>query len=283
MDPDDRAVSPDEAFGLLGDETRMEMLRAVWGSPAETVSFSELRASVGNPDSGRFNYHLNELEGHLLAKEREGYRLTQAGREVVRAVLAGTLTRRPETDPVRIDGRCTACDGTLVARYDERYVVECGDCGERIMWNEFPPAGLDGRSPTEVATAFDRWTRSRFRLAMEGICPNCAATMEAGVVDSGDDGIATEHRCLNCRYEARVPLLGHVLYRPAVVSFLHEEGVDVTARPYWQARSLADDAGGEVVSEEPWRAEITIETDARSLALTLDEDLAVVDAERRSG
>lgn len=283
MDSDKGALSADEAFWLLGDETRMAILRAVWEASEEPVSFTGIRTRVGSPDSGQFNYHLNKLKGHFLSTDDGGYRLTQAGREVVRAVMAGTITRRPATDPVAIDARCVECDGGLVARYDEYGHIECGDCRATVMWNEFPPAGLEGRTPAEFASTFDRWTRNRFRLAMDGICPNCAAEMSTEILDPGpeaDDGIATNHRCTNCSYEARVPLFGHVLYHPAVVSFYYERGVDVVGMAYWQLQALAREFVEVVVSEEPWQAKISMESDGEELRVILDERLDVVDVER---
>lgn len=279
MDSDGSAVSPEEAFSLLGDETRTDVLYELWETDREPLAFGEIRDRLGSPDSGRLNYHLNELEGHLLARDDGGYRLTQAGLEVVRAIMAGTVTRRPAVDSVRIDGECVECGGTLVGRYDGRFVVECGDCGETVMWNEFPPAGLDDRTPAAAAVAFDRWTRHRFRLAMDGVCPNCAAEMAASVVDPDDGDPASEHRCPNCRYEARVPLFAHALYHPAAVSLLYEDGVDVARMPYWRLRALADDVVAQEISEDLWRVETTVSTDERSLTVTLDGDLEVLAVE----
>lgn len=338
MSSDEGGLSPDEAFRLLGDGTRLAILRAVWDSE-EPVSFSAIRERVGRPDSGQFNYHINRLRGPFLSKRDGGYRLTQAGREVVRAVLAGTITQRPETGPEPIDAPCAECGGRLAVRYDEYATVECADCGATSMWNEFPPAGLDGRTPEEVATAFDRWTQHRFRLAMDGICPSCAAgtttTLVAPGVDGGDgddrgdrsdgvpttatddagstgthdgpttahddsttahddptddgsaavtvvraDAVATEHRCGNCRYEARVPLAGHVLRHPAAIGFYAEAGVDVTAMPYWEIQGLARAFEVAVVSEDPWRVAVAIDADGRSLALLLDDRLDVREVDR---
>lgn len=146
------------------------------------------------------------------------------------------------------------------------------------MWNEFPPAGLAGRTPEEVATTFDRWTRSRFRLAMDGICPNCAGEMSTELPDAGTDprgDRSTTHRCRNCKYEARVPLFGHVTRHPAVVSFYYERGVDVTDLPYWELRTLARDYTVEILTENPWTARVTVRDGDRELRLTLDDALDV--------
>jgi ribosomal protein L37AE/L43A len=283
MESDAEGLSPDKAFWLLGDQMRIAILQAVWESSEETITFSEIRRQIGSPDSGKFNYHITKLAGHFLSKSDGGYRLTQAGREVVRAVMAGTITQHVETGPVPIDVQCEDCGSTLVVRYDEYGIIECGDCGELVMWNEFPPAGLDTRSPEEFASRFDRWTQVRFGLAMDGICPNCACEMTMEVLDSAGespDGIATMHRCENCKYEARVPLFGHVVSHPATISFFYDRGVDVTQMPYWKMRSLAREFTEEVSSQNPWTAKITMRFDGHTLELTLDENIDVVDVKQ---
>ena len=282
MESDAEGLSPDRAFWLLGDQMRTAILRAVWESSEETITFSEIREQIGSPDSGKFNYHLNKLVGHFLSKGDGGYSLTQAGREVVRAVMAGTITNHAEIEPVAIDAQCAECGGTLVVRYDEYGIIECEDCGELVMWNEFPPAGLDTRSAEEFASTFDRWTQVRFGLAMDGICPNCACEMTMEILDSvgeGADDIVTMHRCENCKYEARVPLFGHVVSHPATISFFYDRGVDVTEMPYWRLRSLAREFTEDVISQNPWTASITMRFDGHALELTLDESLDVVDVE----
>lgn len=293
MASDGDGLSPDEAFQLLGDELRTAILRAVWESPEDAVSFTAIRERAGSPDSGKFNYHLNKLSGHFLLKSEDGYRLTQAGREVVRAVMAGVITQRPDRDPVPIDARCAECRGELHVGYEEYGRIECGACGRTIMWNEFPPAGLADRSPQAVADALDRWTRARFGLAMEGICPNCASEVtteildhDTGSVEDGDDDgdadsdLTILHRCEHCKYEARVPLFGHVMTHPAVVSFYDEAGVDVTSMPYWELQSTVREATEEVIGTDPWRARIALSSKGRECEVTLDEHLDIVDIER---
>lgn len=270
--------SADAAFSLLGEATRMTILQRLWAADADVVAFAELRKRVGARDSGRFNYHLNELDGHFVSSVEDGWRLTQAGREVVRAVAAGSMTERPEMPAEPLDAGCVDCDGALLVSYEEYAAVECADCGATVMWNEFPPAGLQGRDPQEAASAFDRWTQARFRLAMDGICPNCAASVETTLQDPGEegDGAATIHRCPNCKYEARAPLFGHLLGHPAVISFYHDHGVDVTSMPYWDLRSLAREFDERVVSREPWRAEILIAVEGDTLSVVLDDGLQVI-------
>lgn len=271
-------ASPGRAFRLLGEETRLAILRALWEADGEAVPFSTLRERVGNPDSGRFNYHLGELAGHFVSKVGDGYALTQAGREVVRAVLAGAITRRPEIAPVEVDGECADCGGPLVLRYDGHAAIECPECGATPMWNEFPPAGVAERTPEEVATALERWTRSRFRLAVEGVCPSCAGRTSTEVVASGDepDAAATLHRCRNCKYEARVPLFAHVIDHPAVVAHYREHGVDVTELPYREQYGLGREFEVTATGGDPWSAVVRIPGWDGRLRLTVDDGVDVV-------
>jgi DNA-binding transcriptional ArsR family regulator len=52
---DHGGLSPDAAFSVLGDETRLRILRTL-GDATDLLSFSELRERLGRPDSGQFNY-----------------------------------------------------------------------------------------------------------------------------------------------------------------------------------------------------------------------------------
>lgn len=279
-------IDPKDAFALLSDETRVAILHAVWDATETPIAFSAIREEVGGPDSGHFNYHIDQLRGHYLDRTDGGYDLTQAGREVVRAVLAGTLTEQPEVEPASIDAECTDCGQGLVARYDEYGHVECPDCGVTVMWNEFPPAGLEGRDAAELARALDRWTQRRFHLAMDGVCPSCAAPVEttrAGPPELDGEDIASLHRCSNCRYEARVPLFGHVLEHPALISFLYDRGIDITTQPFWRLREIARNFEQTVLTEEPWRVALEVRAEGESLVLRLDERFDVIDVELTTG
>lgn len=65
-----------DAFEILGNDTRLAILLALWeakepgppfAEPSErAVSFSELRDRVGVKDSGQFNYNLDKLVGAFI-------------------------------------------------------------------------------------------------------------------------------------------------------------------------------------------------------------------------
>lgn len=74
---------------LLADETRIAILRELYAVTAndggEGLSFSTLRRRVGVSDSGRFNYHLDQLTGQLVRKTDDRYTLTRVGERLVHA------------------------------------------------------------------------------------------------------------------------------------------------------------------------------------------------------
>lgn len=152
---------PEEAFSILGNETRMGILQALWDD--DRLSFSELRERVGAADSGNFNYHLNRLADHFIRRTEEGYELRYGGEQVIRAVLMGSITEDPNLRPVEIDAKCPYCGSAVEMRYeDDRLMVRCTCCdgivsgeypvGTYMSYN-FPPAGLRGRTPEEVLDA----------------------------------------------------------------------------------------------------------------------------------
>lgn len=87
-------LSPDEAFAVLGDDTRLQILQML-GAADEPLAFSELFDRIEYHDSSNFGYHLDKLVDHFVRKTDEGYALRQAGRRVVEAILSGAVTDDP--------------------------------------------------------------------------------------------------------------------------------------------------------------------------------------------
>lgn len=84
-----------ETFSLLGDSTRLAILRSLWEAQKDrekkTVPFEVLRERVGVADSGRFNYHLGKLTNRFITQTNDGYQLRYAGTRVVGALLEGLM------------------------------------------------------------------------------------------------------------------------------------------------------------------------------------------------
>lgn len=76
-------IAPDEAFSILGNDIRLDIIRVLWEAGAAnqyddvcsataTMSFTELRRRVDITDNGKFNYHISKLTPHFVRQTDEG-------------------------------------------------------------------------------------------------------------------------------------------------------------------------------------------------------------------
>jgi len=90
-------MSPEEASAILGDRTRLTIVRVPWmasrfheydgiDDSASPISFSEPRERVAVSDNGRFNSLLPKLVPQFVRKTDGGYRLSGGGKRVARTV-----------------------------------------------------------------------------------------------------------------------------------------------------------------------------------------------------
>ncbi|NHX36536.1 helix-turn-helix transcriptional regulator [Halolamina sp. R1-12] len=107
-------ADPTDALAVLGDETRIAILRAL-AEAEEPLPFSELRRRADVRDPGRFNYHLSKLREYFVREEDGGYALREAGSRVVAAagVVPGPTTSvddapQPDAGTDNADG-CPVC------------------------------------------------------------------------------------------------------------------------------------------------------------------------------
>lgn len=79
--------SPEEAFALLGNETRIVSCKHCGTRSNQergtALPYSELFAAVDIRDSGNFSYHLEKLTGPFVRQTDNGYELKQTGINVV--------------------------------------------------------------------------------------------------------------------------------------------------------------------------------------------------------
>ncbi|MEF8859437.1 MAG: helix-turn-helix domain-containing protein, partial [Halolamina sp.] len=173
-DTSETMLAPDDAFAVLGNETRMEILQTL-GEADEPLPFSELRGRVGMRDSGQFNYHLGKLDGHFIKDTDGGYALGQKGSRVIEAVLSGAVTDTPVLDRTPVDMSCYCCGATPIEfdYHDERLGVYCSECAglydtdghDHAAEQEggfhghapIPPAALQDRTPEELILAAITW------------------------------------------------------------------------------------------------------------------------------
>ncbi|MFB6140256.1 MAG: ArsR family transcriptional regulator [Halosimplex sp.] len=101
---------PADAFAVLGDETRLSILRTL-ADADEPRPFSRLRERAGVRDSGCFSCHLRRLCEYFVRETSGGYELAHAGSRVVSAtegraddVTEGSRASAAETDECPVCG-----------------------------------------------------------------------------------------------------------------------------------------------------------------------------------
>ncbi len=262
--------SPEVAFALLGNETRVAIVRTLSGFD-DPVAFSELREAVGTQDSGQFNYHLGKLVGSFVRRTDDGYTLTLAGDRVVGALMAGAYTATVSFDPIEMDAECPECGAPLVVEYaDEHVVIRCTDCDDWRSMFPFPPGTLDQFERADLPAVFDRWLRSTFERIVAGFCSNCGGRMDGRLDLTGDDPRVI-YDCRQCREKSSTTATHRTQYHSATVAFGYDHGIDVMQTPMWELAHDLDTAT-EVVDEDPPTVRVALTLDEETLTLTLDEE-----------
>jgi hypothetical protein len=281
--------TPEEVFGLVADETRFDILRAIRDAESDEPSFAELREEAGVRDSGRFNYHLDKLTDRFVRKTDDGYELTYAGLRVLGAAISGVYTDADAVEPnVSPDYECVECGGAVEASYDAGTLgLTCSECGLPSARFGVPPILVATTESDEQGSVFGRHLLTTIHQTVRGECTVCNARVECSLYDDfgeqfdiGEQYHGAIYECDECGLQATFDLATIAVDHPAVVGFLYEHGYDFRETPVWRLGDLFD-FDSEVVSEDPKRVRATITVDdPASIAVTFDEDLTVVDHER---
>lgn len=305
---EDAAMSPGEAFAVLGDETRLEILLAL-GRADAPLAFSELFDRVDYEDSSNFNYHLQQLEGHFVVKTDRGYALRQAGGRIVQAILSGVVTDYPVIERRPAEHPCFLCGGGMEVSYRQEVMTfYCPDCGGRHtiesettgalaedasdvvggLW--LPPAGVRNRPAPDLPHAAEVWTVSKGQAVARDVCPWCAASLDQ------DTEVCEEHEavngrcgacnqrfgvminvsCTNCIFGEVSPFTSRLLSNPDLMAFMLEHGIDPIAPEAFHLASVEE----EIHSTDPLDVCFTFIAGGESLELTVGEDLTVVEKRR---
>jgi len=119
-------------------------------------------------DSGRFNYHLDRLEGRFVPRVENGYALRRSGRQLVRTVVAGTGIEEPTLEPTEIEADCPFRGAPLAVTYEDEWLYEiCTECPGAyegggtvpdgyLAGAALAPAGPTDRTPAEAWAALTR-------------------------------------------------------------------------------------------------------------------------------
>jgi len=280
-----------EAFGDVASEARFDILESLWEierSGEDAAGFAALRKRTDIDDSGQFNYHLDKLRPRFVRKADEGYTLTHAGTRIVGAAVSGVYTDFDTEIEAREVTECPECGGSVEARYREGVVrVECADCALVVSNGPVPPVAVAESDPEELPELYSRYMLTDVRRLNSGFCVLCGGRIDRSLnrnEDPDPDAAYSNHlgvayECRTCGMESHGALLMAAVGDPALVSFLHDAGIDLRERPGWELDWFFE-ATEEVVDEDPLRVEMTVELDERALTLTLDVSLDIVDARR---
>lgn len=301
-----------ETFALLGNETRLAILLALWDAydphaSDNVVSFSELFDRVEYADPGNFSYHLDQLSGQFIARRDggDGYELRTPALRFIHAVIAGAGVQDATLEPTEIERPCPFCDAPTVLSYQEGLVVHrCTRC-EGVTDEETPPgylnavpfdpAGLENRSPEELRAASRVAAWRQTQLMFDGLCPACSGRVEGRLEccpAHDPDGlcarcgmrfaVVARFECRTCKNHNVSSPKALALFHPAVVSFYDAHGVSTRVRAdeigsVRRAFDLMDDHEVTVVSEEPPEVTVLVSHDGDERRVTFDESVRVVD------
>lgn len=306
-------LSYDEVFKRLGNELRISILQELAES-GEPLQFSELRKTLEVADSGKFNYHLNQLVGHFIEKTDSGYQLRRPGERIVQAVYSGVITESDTIEPTNTYRRCHICGSKPIQidYRDEQLGVYCQSCrgmyggkrdqsgdsipeeSERLYYMHLPPAGISDRSPEEAFLAASRWTQAETVTAASGICPRCSATVaESAIIcedHTADSGLCEacgnrfavmyRARCTNCVYDLEALYANKLSTNLELRSFLIDHGVNPLHPQSQEFFDVLYPYEEDIHSVDPLDITFTFSGSEGSLSLSIDDSLEVVNIER---
>jgi RNase P subunit RPR2 len=279
----------DAMFGLVANETRLDILWTLWDiytddpdPEPEPVPFSTLKDRVGVRDSGRFHYHLDELVPVFVTHHEAGYTLTHAGARVVGAGCSGVYTETTAKLDSRAVDECPHCDGTLTIRYEQGHaVVDCDSCATTHVMS-VPPILVERHDVEADLDLLGRFAMTQLQQTSRGFCYLCHGPVAGRVADSSFDdepdangAVTVCYECTACGAPYYTAATTAVLDHPVVVSRLHDAGIDYRELPSWRVRRALDSTE-RVRDDDPVRVAVTIALDDE-LTLVLDDYLDVVD------
>jgi len=305
-----------EAFALLGNETRVSILLALWEeydphADDNAVPFSRIFDHVDRDDRGNVNYHLTKLQGQFVRQrtERGGYELRETGLKLVRSIVAGAGVQDIEIERREIDQRCPFCDAPTAVSYHDGVVLhtcpECDGVGTVQTDTEgflsavpFDPAGLAERTAEEIRAASTVAALRQIQSLFDGLCPACSGPVEGWLEccpdhdPSGTCGHCerkfaawARFQCQVCKNHSTTSPKTLALFHPAVISFYDDHGISTRIRAddfecVRRVFDLMDDHEMELIARDPPRVTVRATHRDDAVWLTFDEAVTVVDIRR---
>lgn len=295
-----------EAFNLVGNETRLAILLALWecydrpDAADNAASFSTLFKALDYEDRGNFRYHLRQLEDQCVRRTDDGrYEIRHTGLELVRTVIAGAGLATTQLEPTEIDEGCTHCGAPTAVSYEDGLVLQvCTACDGQMTIPELPdgylrstafhPAGVRDRDPEDLLNAAEVAAARRIESMFRGVCDSCSGPVDAGLDVCGDhdesgicercgrrDRVLAVFRCTTCKAVRAAPPARLCAFHPSVIAFGHRHDAEVGCPGASGREKLTYDQT--MASVDPPTVDITIRADGDELRATFDESASIVD------
>jgi hypothetical protein len=264
------------------------------------MSYSVLQKEVGIDDNGKFNYHLSQLAPYFVRRTDEGYRLSGAGKQIARTVIAVSGTDSFDFS-AELDDDCPLCGAQVAATYDDQWLrIRCTECdglfGDQaprgtLFLTSYPAAGLSTRDPEQaLATGLYRCALDITYL-MYGICRECAGPISSSVTvcdvhgNEGDQPCATcgtpfpvwaDMRCDTCGFAKRLPVEMFVTGLLMATGLINSQEMDSCSLSFDEAIDLLQNGVSTRVSKDPFRVLISITVEREAFTVTLDDNMNVI-------
>lgn len=306
-------MSPDEVFTVLGNETRLNILRTLWEASipgngvaaSDTVTYTDLRHGVDIGDSGKFNYHLSKLTPYFVQDADDGYRLTKAGERITRSILTVSEAMTDFGFPHELQTGCPFCGSDTLATFEDQQLrVQCTEC--RGMFGDQAPSGtlavLGFPTAGMTNTTFEEFLGTNLfkcqldiTYMMHGVCRECGGPVTSSVTTCDDhrlvDGpicdtchspfeVWVDQRCNRCYYGKHLPVELYVMGLAPVIGFLYEHDIDVLEPTFKEVAACLREWFTTSVTTNPFRIDIAIEPADDVLTLTVNEEMTVTHVDR---
>jgi hypothetical protein len=282
--PSERGAHVREAFQLLADETRLDIIEHLRCAEDGPVSYAEIKSALGIQDSGRFNYHLDKLSGTFISKSEEGYALSFSANTLYQAILSTRPIAEHPSLTFDVAESCPECGSTFEIRYEHEFIVsQCPNCEAQSFGYPFPPGGFEGRTDEETLRAMVQRMYHHVSLAQQGVCPYCSGKMTAEWLTDHDTEFSSDvlvhYTCSLCEMELYTSVVGMIEQHSAVVSLFDDYDIDRREMMPWEFRSHAPPEDVTIRSKEPLHIEVPVTIDGDEFTVHVGENMEIADIE----
>lgn len=288
-DREERDVHEETAdiLSLLNDPARLEMLLTLGAATqpqgSTAFAFSEFRDAVDIDDSGRFNYHLDQLRDTFIEQTEDGYRPTYPGLVIYMLIKSGSLTGAPAVDPADTGIDCLECPETIAAGYENQLLsLRCQGCETLYTRIHVPPGCVAETGGLHRFQAAMQYTVREVLPLRHGVCPNCGSSATRELLEPAErrsdrDKPTLVSSCARCEYWMQTGFGLLAAVQPEVVSAYIEHGIDLLSGSSNHLLSFMVPENSSVEARDPWRMRLRTRIPTGELVIDLDADGEVTD------